>query len=242
MLLNAIEDPDKLEIARWGAISYAGHGNQMATLQLCLDPLYTSHSSSLVGVLEDTLSIEMFDHVFQLCKDHLIDDTMQSLHPRPDEIAPRFLTSRFFTAASRGELAMMEYLVSLGAKPCGMKRDDNEDGYYSPIRYAAEHGHTEAVAYLLNLDIPFGSRSLEAASKHGNPSCVKLLLGKGAKDSFKPGNAIFEALKRENELVLRILQESGMKMDESLREQLLKFAESEGLMSMTNFVECWAQW
>ncbi|KAH8665252.1 hypothetical protein BGZ60DRAFT_516492 [Tricladium varicosporioides] len=233
MLLEAIKDPIHLQQARDDAVEFAGQGNQMGTLELCLNPVYTWHNSSLVDAASSTTSTEIFDRILPLCKDHLIDDARQALHPRPDKLLGEFLSTRFHTAVVRGQLAMVRHLIQLGVTPRDSRMDDEACGYFTLISGAAVGGHTSVIAYLLANGVAITSRSLEAASKHGNPSCVRLLLEHGAIDKFKPGSALLESVKRENEPVLRQLMKSAMTMNESVIGQALNITENEGLLSMS---------
>ncbi|KAF4609458.1 hypothetical protein G7Y89_g15858 [Cudoniella acicularis] len=237
MLLEVLKDIDHLEPARDLAAGFAGEGNQMVTLELCLDPVYTGHNQFVLAAAEDTTSTEIFDRVLQLCKDHLIDDARLALHPRPDKLLGEFLSKRLTSAVACGQLAMVRHLLQLGVKPCDIRTGDEDYGYYGLINRAASRGHTSVIACLLENGVTITSRSLEAASRHGNPSCVKILLEHGAIDSFKPGSALLESIKRENELVLRQLIESGMRMNESLKEQALYITEKEGLLSMSKIIQ-----
>jgi ankyrin repeat protein len=92
---------------------------------------------------------------------------------------------------------------------------------------------TDVLQYLLKNGANIGCRSLEAASKLGNPECVRLLLEHGAKS----GSALLECLKRENETVIRQLMTSGMGVNDYVKQQILDAIEKDGLASMSKIFE-----
>lgn len=238
MFLKALKDPRHIEFARYLAAEWAGQGNHMGAVELCLDPVYTAYDRSLLDIVNQTTSTEIFDRVLPLCKDHLDDDWRNAPSEPQDVTLKRFLGFRLLEAVKHGELSMVRHLVELGVSPreSPWPSGDNERGYNTFISNAAAGGHMAILAYLLENGATIASRALEAASRHGNPGCVRLLLEHGAMDSFKPGSALLEAVKRENEPVVRQLMESAMTMDDSIKGQALDMAFEEGLVSISEVI------
>lgn len=190
----------------------------MEVLDLFLEPIYPYHHMGLVNGLNNIPNTDVFDRVLALCKEHLKADWQLRPGERLDQLLPVFLWDRFRTATQRGELAMMKHLVQIGLKPHDHEISTDDQGSYSIalITEAGKGGHTDTLIYLLEMGLKIGSHSLEAASKHGNPECVRVLLEYGATDDFQPGNAVLESMLRENDAVLQILIKSGMMRDNEL--------------------------
>ncbi|KAK1969124.1 hypothetical protein LY78DRAFT_630543 [Colletotrichum sublineola] len=240
LLLGTITDPIELEIARDDGIELASAGNQMGTLELCLVDGFKSIGPDPDSVLERTTSIPVFDAVYQACKDRLMRKRYNPWEPEPsnERAQQKLLSDRFKTSARLGSLALMKHLVQLGTSPRYVDEfSDNIYGTRVLVSEIAEYGYADVMAYLLENGAHIGERSLEAASKHGNPDCVRILLEHGARDTFHPGSAFLESINRENEPVVRLLLEWGTIVDDCLWRQAVDFAEKEGLTSMIKVLE-----
>ncbi|KAK1978349.1 hypothetical protein LZ30DRAFT_729153 [Colletotrichum cereale] len=237
MLLGTLADtPLELEAARDFGIDQASAGNQLGTLELCLvDDIYRRGGPDPNCVLDQTTSPPVFDALFEACKDHLMRKRYNPWEPEPSNIRSqqKLLADRFRTSAELGSLTMMKHLVQLGTSPRHVDRSSDETiGICTLISFIAKSGYADVMAYLLENGAQVGSRSLETASKHGNPDCVRILLEHGARDSLGPGGALLESVKRENESVVRLLLGWDTLVDEHSRQRALDAAEKEGLTSM----------
>ncbi|KAF6789388.1 NACHT and ankyrin domain-containing protein [Colletotrichum sojae] len=251
IILDTIRNPHDLAGARIDAVGYAVDGNQPGTLKQCLDPVY--HFEEMARLYDDFLlravniadSLEVVDRIYKTCKGNMVAPvTLGGVWGPPREPPPgdpqaqlRFQGDWFDTAVYLGDLRAMQHVQTLGL-PLGCfdgTREDEEDERYckAQVSNAARGGHVDVVLYLLEHGEPIGSRSLEAASEHGNPDMVRLLLERGARDTFKPGSALVAAVKREHTEVVRLLMGSeGALVDEDAMQQALEAAEKEGLTSM----------
>lgn len=256
MVLDTIRNPRDLAGARIDAVGYAVDGNQPGTLKQCLDPVYHFEEMAwlydkfLASAVNNANSLEVVDRIYKMCKGNMVAPvTLGGVWGAPREPPPgdpraqlRFQGSWFDTAVYLGDLRAMKHVQTLGLPPgCfdGTREDEEDERYCrAQVSSAALGGHMEVVLYLLEHGEPIGSRSLEAASKHGDPDIVRLLLERGANDTFKPGSALVEAVKREHTEVVRLLMESeGALVDEDAKQQALKVAEEEGLTSMAELLK-----
>ncbi|KAF6823568.1 NACHT and ankyrin domain-containing protein [Colletotrichum musicola] len=256
MILDTIRNPHDLDGARIDAVGYAVDGDQPGTLKQCLDPVY--HFEEMAQLYEDFLlravnnpdSLEVVDRIYKMCKGNMVAPvTLGGVWGPPRQPPPgdpqaqlRFQGDWFDMAVCLGDLRAMKHVQKLGLPPGCFDgtRVDLEDERYcrTQVSNAARGGHMEVVVYLLEHGEPIGSRSLEAASEHGNPDIVRLLLERGARDTFKPGSALVAAVKREHTKVVRLLMESeGGLVDEDATQQAMKVAEEQGLSSMAELLK-----
>lgn len=226
--------------------------DNFAIFKLCQDPEpATYYSDDSIRIIESTLSPEIFEYMEIVCG---------ALIHRPGTRMPKNilmlrLENCFQNAVRHGSLDMMKYLMRRGVvikdfrieKEFCWPTDDYEptqnfhkDGFSALTSYAALGGYTVVLQYLLENGAKIGCRSLEAACKHGNPECVKLLLRHSATDHFNPGSALLRCLERENETVIRQLMAagmaSGMGMNDDVKKQMLDVIEKEGLESMSKIL------
>lgn len=239
-MLDIEKHPVCLRFALQDGVSFGNAGNQVGSLDACLDSAYNGYQRGLVGILERTRTIPLFDRLYQVCKDHLTNGHRNPWEPELDkrQIQVEFLSGHFHRAALDGKLALMNHLVQLGSRRTHVDRVvDNKNGYRELVSRVAEKGYADVLTYLLENRAKIGSRSLEAACDHGNPDTVRILLEYGARDSWKPGNALLKAAERENETALRLLLETGTLIDKDQKQQVLNFAKEEGLSSMVKILE-----
>lgn len=198
LLLRSLKTLAEQSFARMGAIVAAGRNNQAGTLQVCLDATNCQkYEYELREALYESTSLEIFNRIYSQCRDVLI-------HNRPSHgrslsktaelrRESKFLSEQFHMAAVRGNLAKMKYLVQLGVSSrCDDYQDINlkaHNDYYNRYHFknlvsiAALGGHTDVMEYLLENGAQIGSRSLEAASKHGSADSVRILLKYGTPQS-----------------------------------------------------------
>ncbi|KAK8132284.1 hypothetical protein PG999_000457 [Apiospora kogelbergensis] len=247
--LLGIIHPKRLYCARRYGIQFGSAGNQMGSIDICLRPFeyicvppaYRGYQDFLIATLRCTMRIPIFDRIYQVCKDYLVQYTWPWPTTRAERRAQtqgEFLSAHFCRAAICGELAMMKHLVQLGARLeyTNQLVDDSKYGYKALVSCVAAGGHADVLTYLLRNGAQTGSRSLEAACRYGNPDVVRILLDHGAEDSFEVGNALIESIKGEHETALRLLLEMGTIADEDQLSQALDVAENEDLSSMTKIL------
>lgn len=96
-------------------------------------------------------------------------------------------------ACYHGPLSVVQALVAAGPNSIAL-----DIGDCTPMIYAVEGGHTDTVAYLLqlpivrnNIDIveAFGNSALSRASYYGRQVCVQLLLNAGADPTIPRGDS-----------------------------------------------------
>ncbi|KAK8022733.1 hypothetical protein PG993_013500 [Apiospora rasikravindrae] len=244
MLLGTIENPLHLEDARADGVLAASRGNQIGTLELCLKSTYKGYSDALVNALRETTSVAVFDRIFPLCKDLLIDDGRSHWKSRSQtenmRLQSEFLSDQFHAAAGQGNLDMMKYFVQLGGSSRCVYHQDSDlpTGYLrNHVSIAAASGNSEVVAYLLENGGEIGRRTLEAASMHGNADCVRIILDYGASQDVNIGQSLVRTVEREHEEVLRLLLHSFAPLDEERWKQALDVARKEGLLSMAGVLE-----
>ncbi|KAK7963592.1 ankyrin [Apiospora saccharicola] len=248
MLLGTIESPLHLEDARADGILAASRGNQIGTLDLCLKSKHQGYNDTLVNALRTTTSVAVFDRIFPLWKDLLLDDGRSHWKPRSHTenqlLQSEFLTDRFHAAAGQANLDMMKHLVQLGASSRCVYHQDR-DSHLPNTRYlrncvslAAASGHSEVMAYLLENGAEIGEGTLGAASMHGNADCVRIALDYGAShDDNIICESLIRAVEGEHEEVLRLLLHSFAPLEEELWKQALDVARNEGLLSMAAVLE-----
>ncbi|KAK8052325.1 ankyrin [Apiospora rasikravindrae] len=249
LLLGAIREPSLLKTARDKALVHAAECNQMETLELCLLPRYESYEVPLITALELTTSPDVFERVFSLCKDHMAEDHAADTPPgvapwwpTPEQERQDRLDGYLMSAVTRGDLIMMERLVQLGASLHSADRMNQGDCAWGQLVFlAAAHGRTEVAAYLLERGIAYNPCSLDFAARYGNADGVRLLLEHGAADHAEPvweggripmGEALLEAVERENEPVVRLLLEWDNPPEKGAWQRALDTAEERGLSSM----------
>lgn len=241
MLLEIEKNPRDLFYARQDGLSFANAGNQVASLDACLDQTYEGHQPGLVETLKETKRVPIFDRLYQVCKDDLTNGRSNPWEPNLDKAQTqvKFLTEHFHRAAFDGELALMKHLAQLGARLVPDERWGVGDGqYYTLICSVAEIGHADVIAYLLDTGAAqIAPRTLEVACRHGNPDVVKILLDHGAKDGYKPGSALLASVQRENETVMRLLLGRDEFVDQHQLCQALSVAEGEGLYSIAKVLK-----
>ncbi|XXH05169.1 hypothetical protein Hte_011594 [Hypoxylon texense] len=219
----------------WNAIL----GNHMGVLDLALGPSFGTGSpdfmalrESLVTGLSHIPNIVIFHRCFDLVKDHL----QYPCRPYNGIHRQEWLIARLKTAAERGAVAVMEYLVQQGA-PINGNFGDEEDGFRKPISLAALNGHEWAVKWLLNKGADL-HRSLQAAVAHGSRRIVQVLLEHGALDNERVVQmALIEAVKMENEGLFRLLVDHGATLEKATVREATEIAENEGLDSMVEFLK-----
>jgi hypothetical protein len=220
--------------------------SKFATFQLCQDREPSMwYSEDMIRIIERTLSHEIFEYMEIVCGVYI---QAPCTRPRKNILMMR-LENCFRNAVTEGNLDMMKYLVSRGVviKDLSAEIDKYEstrefdvvkgETYLGLTSRAALGGYTDVLQYLLENGAIIGCRSLEAACNHGNPGCVRLLLEDGATNNFKPGSALLECVKNENEPVIRQLVTSGMAsvmgMDDNVKQQIQDVIEKEGLVSFS---------
>ncbi|KAK8081082.1 hypothetical protein PG997_008900 [Apiospora hydei] len=217
LLLGAVREPSLLKKARDAVLVHAAEGNQMETLELGLLPRYGSYDQALVIALKFTSSPDIFERVFSLCKDHSAEDLSADEPLGMAMRAPTVdLDDCLRWAAMRGHLIMTQRL-SVGGL----------------VSMAAEYGHTEVVAFLLERGLEYDPASLSWAAGYGNADCVRFLLERGAADrTDSMDQALVKAVKKENEPVVRLLLEWDNPPDKEAWQGALDAAEEQGLSSM----------
>ncbi len=99
------------------------------------------------------------------------------------EVRNKVDESPLMLAALQGNTALVKKLIERGA-------DVNKPGW-SPLHYAATHGHLDAMNLLLenhayiDAESPNGTTPLMMAAHYGSPQAVKLLLQAGADPQLK---------------------------------------------------------
>ncbi|KAL7628440.1 hypothetical protein AAE478_002643 [Parahypoxylon ruwenzoriense] len=235
ILLKDIALSDEDDLGRSSALEYAGEGNQLGTLELCLEPEYTEYDMFLATALESTTSTEVFERLFGIAKDFINKE-----HGRPgfpDFVNTSFLPGMFRHAVQHGAVPLTEHLITLGLSPDGDWIDDGQRGRPDLVSVAAERGHYDMVAYLLEKGFRVGSDSIKAAAKHGNRRIVRLLLDHGVQDVDGWESALTHAAERENEPVFRLLMESGATIDQNTKGKVLQMAGEQGLESIAKLVK-----
>ncbi|WQF77155.1 Putative ankyrin repeat-containing domain superfamily [Colletotrichum destructivum] len=241
-MLFKVVQPRLGRTSAWSsAIECASAGSQIETAKLSLFPLGNSTADE---PYEDLLSEmktktpEVFDCLYEWCKDNLLKSHYKPGEIRDLEHARSELRDQAYRwASSYGNLPMMKYLVDHGVPPKLEERlPDDEDTFHTMISVVADGGYDDAMTFLLENGQQISSQSLEYACRHGNPACVRILLEHGAKDTFKPGSALLEAVKGEHEQVLHLLESDGS-VSEDHRKQAMEFAEKEGLESMSQLIK-----
>uniref|UniRef100_A0A493TTK3 Uncharacterized protein n=1 Tax=Anas platyrhynchos platyrhynchos TaxID=8840 RepID=A0A493TTK3_ANAPP len=134
-------------------------------------------------------------------------------------------------AAANGHLAVMEYLISRGAKP-----DVKDKKGRTPLHRAAEKGHGDAVKVLLrcgasmySLDTE-GKMPLHVAAQNSHGHVLTVLLREEARSYRNQHNFLHRAaLKDESSLVERLLK-SGASVDgkDERGQTALSYALSQG--------------
>ncbi|GKT50680.1 uncharacterized protein ColSpa_10861 [Colletotrichum spaethianum] len=184
---------------------------------------------------------EVFDCLYEWHKDNLLRAhyTYNPGDIRNAEYARSELRSQaYIWATSCGNLPMMKYLVANHGVPPKLddRLPDDEDTFHTWMSVVAVGGYDDVMELLLENGQEISSQSLEYACRHGNPACVRILLDHGAKDAFKPGSALLEAVKGEHEQALRLLESDGSVSDDH-RKQALELAEKESLESMAQLIK-----
>lgn len=247
LLLGTIENPLHRESARVDGLLHASRGNQIGTLELCLKPTYEGYNDALIKALRETSSVVVFDRIFPLCKDMLINDGRCHWEPRSKtenlQLQSIFLSRQFHVAAGQGNLYMMKYLVQLslrlGARLNCVFHEDIDLYLRNCVSIAAASGHSEVMLYLLENGAAIGQRTLEAASMHGSAECVRMILDYRTLNGVNVNmrESLIRAVEGEHEAVLRLLLRSLTPLAKDLRGKALDVARKEGLISIARIIE-----
>ncbi|EFQ28371.1 hypothetical protein CGRA01v4_12025 [Colletotrichum graminicola] len=242
MLFDVLQHSSGLMNARLTALECASAGSQIETVKLCRYPLgYSTCDYPYEHFLSDMekKTPEVFDCLYEWRKDNLLKQHYNSWEICDAEHARSELRRQAYCrATSCGNLPMMKYLVNHHGVPPKLddERPDDQDTFQTWMSVVAGGGYEDVLEFLLENGQVISSRSLEYACRHGNPACVRILLEHGAKDYFRPGSALLEAVKGEHEQALRLLESDGQ-VDEDHRKQALELAEKEGLESMAQLIK-----
>ncbi|GKT65040.1 multiple ankyrin repeats single KH domain [Colletotrichum tofieldiae] len=241
MLFEVLQHRLGFENACSTALEYASEGSQIETVKLSRYPLRRFNfrlSIRKFPVRNGKETPEVFDCLYEWQKDNLLRDHYNPWEIRDTEHARSELRSRAYCrATSCGNLPIMKYLVSHGVPPkLDDRAPDDGDTYHTWMSVVAGGGYDDVMGFLLENGQDISSQSLEYACRHGNPACVRIILEHGARDSFKPGSALLEAVKGEHEQALRLLESNGS-ASEDHRKQALELAEKEGLESMAQLIK-----
>ncbi|KAI1186094.1 ankyrin [Nemania serpens] len=206
LLANESETSNRSKSCRATIIDYAAWGNHLDLINLALGPSFDTGSpdfggfqESVVSALWRTTRVDVFKRCFELVQDHL----NRAAYPSTED----FLSKRLLIAARQGAVALMKYLVDLGASVDGAPPGDvgyppywgswdirskgpfpyfehdgytrgKTDGFSAPISVAAFMGHEEAVRWLLEKGAKKHG-ALKAAVMHGSYRIARLLLDNG---------------------------------------------------------------
>ncbi|TDZ16076.1 hypothetical protein Cob_v010944 [Colletotrichum orbiculare MAFF 240422] len=242
MLFDVLRPRLGFRSALHSALGCASEASQIETVKLSLYPLGDSTADEPYELLLSNMTKktpEVFDCLYEWRKNNLLKAHYNPGEVRDIQHARSELRSQAYCwATSYGNLPMMKYLIDQhDVSPKLVDRlPDDEATYHTWISVVADGGFDHVLEFLLGNGQEISSQSLEYACRHGNPACVKLLLEHGAKDSFKPGSALLEAVKGEHEQALRLL-ESHSSVSQHHREQALGLAEQEGLESMAQLIK-----
>ncbi|KAK1654619.1 ankyrin repeat-containing domain protein, partial [Colletotrichum phormii] len=128
-------------------------------------------------------------------------------------------------AAALGHRDVVEFFLDKGANPNKMKSFAQRDGVYgTPLITASAHGQTEIMELLLKRGAEINAICpeifqlyLEVASETGNTDIVQYDLGKWTsrgKPGFSFGKSLQLASKRGHEKVVRLLIQSGARVND----------------------------
>ncbi|KAI0385764.1 ankyrin [Hypomontagnella monticulosa] len=233
LLLEHIAESDTGGRGDSAVVHYASEGNKLGTLEVGLE--YGKHHGALISNMHSTTNVDVFKRLLDFGYKYFNTHHRLRVGIPDDMLFRSFAPGSFDHAAQTGEIPLMEYLLQLGMSPNGWL-DDKPEAYNNFISKAAENGHYSAVAYLLEKGVKIGSRSIEAAAKHGSHRIVQLLLTRNKKGAEGLGRALLQAVKRENEPIFRLLVNNGARMDKDTKERALRFATEEGLESMVELM------
>ncbi|KAI0019636.1 hypothetical protein F4780DRAFT_780302 [Xylariomycetidae sp. FL0641] len=160
----------------------------------------------IISLLERTTDLRIFERLVYLKSPRLLEDDGFSIG------------RHFCRAAARGALPLMEYLSGLGVDLEetfeGILRVGTNlpvawlNGGFRAIDIAAWHGHYDVVLFLLDSGAMV-NKALFAASHWGSPALVCLMLDEYSYYYFHLQASFWTAAMNENELVFRLLLESG---------------------------------
>ncbi|KAI1263528.1 ankyrin [Xylariaceae sp. FL1019] len=222
-------------------IYHAAWGNQIGPIDLVLGPYFNNAHpdyerlrDSLIEGLEATTDVDVFKRIFEVVRNEIKDATP---HAKNQRSMHAWLTARIRPVAEKGALDLLEYLFQLGASVDGGTKDI-PGRFWSPICGAALKCQQNAVRWLLEKGAPLGT-SLHAAVVGGSPKIVQLLLDHGAmEDQIAAQEALLEAMRREDEILFRLLVANGAKLFyQTSFDEVVKMAEEQQLYSMRNLLQ-----
>ncbi|KAI0141599.1 ankyrin [Xylariaceae sp. FL1272] len=222
---------------------HAAWGNQIDPIDLVLGPSfnnthpdYESLRDSLIEGLEATTNVQVFKRIFGI-----VHNDIESAAPpaKSRRSMHAWLTARIRPVAEKGALDLLDYLFQLGASVDGGTKDI-PGRFWSPICGAALKCQPDAVKWLLEKGAPLGT-SLHASVVGGSPKIVQLLVDCGAmQDQIVVQEALLEAMRREDEILFRLLVANGAKLYRTAPDKTLgvtKMAEEQQLYSMRNLLQ-----
>uniref|UniRef100_A0A8B9CZY5 Uncharacterized protein n=1 Tax=Anser brachyrhynchus TaxID=132585 RepID=A0A8B9CZY5_9AVES len=134
-------------------------------------------------------------------------------------------------AATNGHLAIMEYLISKGAKP-----DVKDKKGRTPLHRAAEKGHGDAVKVLLRCGASMysldkeGKMPLHVAAQNSHGHILKVLLREEARSYRNQHNFLHRAALKDDSSLVKMLLKSGASIDgkDGRGQTALSYALSRG--------------
>lgn len=235
MLIQALEASDRHHQHEGNILRLGASGGHVPVVDLVLKSQYDSFHPALVEALQQAKNVDMFKRLLPLARDHLQMEDRQ----KPTHYEDRFLPGQMNRAARAGDLALVEYLLSLGTKPSArwFKAGDERRG---PVYAASRHGHRDVVDRLLREGFPFSQGSLEAAFRNGNADTidevVRVALETPEKYSLLP--PLLVAVEKENQRAIKLLLSvAETRLGADARFQALQKAKELGLESMARYLE-----
>lgn len=211
MILSVPKDSTHTTHIRKEAVVFVGLGNQEAILAHCRGFTKETYMWYLVRTISVTTSVEIFERLYTLCDPELYPPYNMlsgpvSPHSHLEETMKGLLLICLLTPIERSALTLVTHLeIRYNAISNTL---DNDHTPPKLLEMAAKSGHPSILAYIIEVGYVPDAKVLDAACKHGNPACVRLILEKISAEEFEDYSALLEDVNRENSAVVHLLMES----------------------------------